>query len=152
MFAPKDELRARPLSPLLRGVTYGLAGCLLELLFTGLTGLRHHPAHRPRTSPLMFPIYALMLPFFEPAHDWMRGRLTGPLRALAYGAGFTTIEYASGKILRLLAVAAPWDYRHARLHVDGLVRADYVPLWAIAGLAAERLHDRLMRRPPAPVR
>jgi uncharacterized membrane protein len=93
----------------------------------------------------MFPVYAFAAPLFEPAHDRLRAR---PLlvRAAAYGAGFTAVEYASGRALRSLRGAAPWDYSHARLHVDGLVRADYVPLWAAYGLALERLHDLLVHR------
>ena len=38
---------------------------------------------------------------------------------------------------------APWDYSYARRHVDGLVRPDFLPLWALYGLALERLHDAL---------
>jgi len=40
--------------------------------------------------------------------------------------------------------AVPWDYSHARLGIDGLVRLDYLPLWAAYGLGLERLHDLLV--------
>ena len=43
-------------------------------------------------------------------------------------------------------VIAPWDYSHARRHLHGLIRLDYLPLWAGAGLALEPVHDRLTRR------
>jgi hypothetical protein len=90
----------------------------------------------------MLPVYAGAQLAFEPVHDALR--LQAPVaRACAYGAGFTAWEYASGRVLRRLLGAAPWDYGHAPVHVQGLVRADYVPVWACAGLAYERLHDAL---------
>jgi uncharacterized membrane protein len=65
------------------------------------------------------------------------------MRAAAYGVGFAAVEYASGRVLRRVRGEAPWDYSHARVHVHGLVRADYVPLWGAYGLALELLHDML---------
>ncbi len=56
------------------------------------------------------------------------------------------------EVLRRVAGEAPWDYRHARFNIDGLVRLDYLPLWALVGLGTEQLHDRLMRRRPARAR
>ncbi len=90
----------------------------------------------------MFPVYGLAQLAFEPVHDALRAQPTG-LRASAYGAGFTAVEFAAGRGFRTLRGTAPWDYSRARLHLDALVRADYVPLWACAGLAFERLHDAL---------
>jgi len=92
----------------------------------------------------MFPVYGAAQLAFEPVHDALRRR-RAPVRAAAYGLGFTAWEFAAGRALRLIRGAAPWDYAHAPLHLDGLVRADYVPLWAAAGLAFERLHDSLAR-------
>jgi hypothetical protein len=68
-------------------------------------------------------------------------------RAAVYGLLGCAME-----VLRRVAGEAPWDYRHARLNIDGLVRLDYLPLWALVGLGTEQLHDRLMRRRPARVR
>lgn len=99
-----------------------------------------------RTSPWMLPIYALIQPLYEPLHDAMRDRVPAPARGAIYAAGFMTVEYASGRALRGLLGEAPWDYTYASRHIDGLVRPDYFPLWAGAGLALERLHDRLMTR------
>lgn len=90
----------------------------------------------------MLPVYALAQPLFEPAHDRLRHR-RAPIRAGAYAAGLTAVEYAAGRTLRAIREDAPWDYSHARFNLDGLVRADYLPLWAFYGLALERLHDRL---------
>ena len=124
------------MSPLRRALVYGIAGLAAELAFTGARG-------RPRTSLWMLPVYGLAAPLFEPLHDRLRGRQPA-VRAVAYGIGFPAAEYVNGRLLRRLRGAAPWDYSHARLQYDGLVRADYVPLWAAYGLALERLHDRLV--------
>src|SRR5215208_1769954 len=97
----------------------------------------------------MFPVYALAQLAAEPLHDALRGR-RGSVRACAYAAAFTAAEYGSGRALRALRGEAPWDYSHAHRHVHGLVRADYVPLWGLAGLAFERGHDELTRRGSVP--
>lgn len=118
-----------------RALVYGLAGLTGELAFTGVRG-------RPRTSALMLPVYALAQPLLEPAHE--RLRPLGPAaRATAYALGFTAVEYASGRVLRRLTGAAPWDYSHARGNLHGLVRPAYLPLWGVVGLGYERLHDAL---------
>ena len=90
----------------------------------------------------MLPVYGGAHLLFEPVHDALRTR-SPLLRACAYGAGFTAWEYAAGRVLRAARGAAPWDYSHARANVGGLIRSDYVPLWASAGLVYERLHDAL---------
>jgi hypothetical protein len=120
-----------------RLLAYGVAGLAAELAWTSLRG-------RPRTSLWMLPVYGGAQLTFEPVHEALRP--LGPAtRACAYGAGFTAWEYASGRALRMVRGAAPWDYGRARVNLHGLIRADYVPLWACAGLAYERLHDALTR-------
>ena len=99
----------------------------------------------------MLPVYGLVQPLFEPLHDRLRSR-PALVRAAVYAGGFTTIEYASGRLLRAIRGDAPWDYPHARLNLHGLVRPGYLPVWAAAGLGLERIHDRLVpstRRPSA---
>jgi uncharacterized membrane protein len=130
-----------------RFVAYGLLGWCAEVVFTGIHDfIRHRDARLPsRTSIWMFPIYGLMAPLYEPLHDALRDR-TLLLRAAAYGAGFLAVEYASGVLLRRVLGDAPWDYSYARRHVNGLIRPDYFPLWATAGLAMERVHDVLTGR------
>jgi uncharacterized membrane protein len=134
-------------SPLGRSVVYGALGLATELLFTGVKeALRTRGrSARGRTSPWMFPVYALAQPLFEPAHDVMRGRVPAPLRGIVYATGFTAVEYATGRLFRAVLGEAPWDYAHARWNVDGLIRADYVALWGLAGLGLERVHDALTR-------
>ncbi len=92
----------------------------------------------------MLPIYALLLPLYEPIHDALRGR-SWVLRGSVYGVGFLAVEYASGVAFRHALGEAPWDYSDARYNIDGLIRADYFFQWAAMGLALEPLHDALTR-------
>lgn len=133
-----------------RFFAYGLAGWCAEVAYTGVHDfLRSRDPRLPsRTSLWMFPIYGLASPLFEPFHEALRGKPV-VLRATAYGCGFMSVEYATGSLLRHLIGDAPWDYSDAPFQVDGLVRLDYLPLWAAAGLAVERLHDALETRRPS---
>jgi uncharacterized membrane protein len=134
--------------PVPRFMVYGALGWCAEVAFTGLNGFvrTRDPRLPGRTSLWMFPIYGLVRPLFEPAHDLMRDRVPAAARAAVYAAGFMAVEYATGRALRAAVGRAPWDYSHARLNLDGLTRLDYAPLWAAAGLALERVHDRLVGR------
>jgi hypothetical protein len=152
MFAPKVSTVHAGFRPLTRAVVYGVAGCVGELFFTACTSALRTHRLRPHTSPLMLPVYALIQPLFEPAHQIMRGRVPLGGRALVYGSGFHAGEYLSGRLLRMLVGEAPWDYSAARWQLDGLIRFDYFPLWAAAGLMTERLHDILTAPPPIPTR
>src|ERR671931_838285 len=131
-----------------RFAVYGALGWCFEVLFTGLHDFirTRDPALPSRSSLWMFPIYGLLQPLYEPLHDAMRGRVPAPARGVVYGGLIMGIEYASGRLLRRGVGQAPWDYTSARRHLDGLVRPDYFPIWAAAGLAMERLHDRLTGR------
>ena len=119
-----------------RAAVYGVAGLTAELAFTGARG-------RPSTSLWMLPVYALAAPLFEPLHERLRQRSV-VARVPAYALGFSVVEYGSGRILRRVRGAAPWDYSHSCLNLHGLVRVSYLPVWGVAGLACERLHDALV--------
>jgi tetratricopeptide (TPR) repeat protein len=121
-----------------RFLVYGLAGWAVDSLFVIANTGRRRPS-----SLLNVPVYGLAQPLFEPVHDRLRERPVA-VRAGLYGAGILAVEYASGRLLRRLVGQAPWDYGRARLAVDGLVRLDYLPLWAAFGLGLERLHDLLL--------
>jgi putative ABC transporter type IV len=130
-----------------RFLAYGLIGWCGEVLFTGIHDfVRLRDRRLPsRTSIWMFPVYGLMAPLYEPLHDRIRG-LPAPVRAVAYGAGFLAVEYGTGRLFRLILGQAPWDYSYAKRHVHGLIRPDYFPIWAAAGLAMEPVHDTLVGR------
>lgn len=133
-----------------RFLIYGLAGWAIDSLFVCIGTGRRRPS-----SLLNVPVYGLAQPLFEPVHDRTRRRPL-PQRAAMYGAGILAVEYSSGWLLRWLVGYVPWDYSRARFAIDGLVRLDYLPLWAAYGLGLERLHDLLVGPPlaeagPAPL-
>jgi hypothetical protein len=128
---------------LARAAFYAALGWSTDFAFNQLLARRRgQRVLELRTSAWNLPLYALIQPLYEPLHDALRGRAM-PLRAVAYGAGFIVVEYASGRVLRRACGVAPWDYSHARLQLHGLTRFDYFPLWGAYGLALERVHDRL---------
>ena len=134
-----------------RFLAYGLTGWCAEVLFTGIHDYMRHRDNRlpSRTSLWMFPIYGLSMPLFESLHRRLKSAdASAPKRAAAYGIGFLAVEYATGHVLRTSLGEAPWDYSEASTNVSGLIRLDRLPIWGIAGLALERLHDAL--DPPAP--
>jgi hypothetical protein len=104
-----------------------------------------HTGRRRPSSLLNVPVYGLAQPLFEPVHDRLRQRRRVD-RAAAYGVGILGVEYVTGRLLRRLVGTAAWDYGDARSAVGGLIRLDYLPLWAVFGLGLERLHDLLVAR------
>ncbi|HEV3484756.1 MAG TPA: hypothetical protein VG106_05070 [Vicinamibacterales bacterium] len=140
----EDEIA---ISKLRRAAIYSVVGFTYEVLFSAAHDLARGKEVRFRTSPWMFPIYALVAPLYEPVHDVLRERMPRLARGAVYGAGFLAVEYTTGAALRAWRGEAPWDYTYARYHVNGLIRPDYFFLWAAAGLALEPLHDRLTARP-----
>lgn len=128
--------------PVKRLIAYSMLGYAAEVAISAAHDVWRRKPVRLRTSPLMLPIYALLLPFYEPLHDTVRRR-SWPARATAYGMGFLIVEFATGAGYRALLGEAPWDYSEARLNVSGLVRPDYFFQWAALGLALEPLHDHL---------
>ena len=130
-----------------RFVAYGALGVAAEVAFTGLADVFRSRDLRLRghTTLWSLPIYGLAQPLYEPLHNALRPR-PAAVRGLAYGAGILAVEYSTGRALRRLLGQAPWDYSYARGNVHGLIRPDWLPLWGAAGLALERVHDRLARR------
>lgn len=84
----------------------------------------------------MFPIYG-MAAFLAPICRLLRGK---PLliRGLTYAGLIFTGEYITGALLSRKALC-PWDYGRCKWHVNRLIRLDYIPFWALAGLLFEKL-------------
>ena len=130
------------MSALKRLAAYSVTGFVGEVTISAVHDVWRKKPVRFRTSPWMLPVYALLLPLYEPIHDALRDR-SWITRGTAYGAGFLAVEYASGALFRAMRGDAPWDYSDARYHLHGLIRPDYFFQWAAMGLALEQLHDRL---------
>jgi uncharacterized membrane protein len=128
-----------------RLLAYTVAGFAGEVVISAVHDVWRKKPVRFRTSPLMLPVYSLLLPLWEPMHDALRER-SWMSRGTIYGFGFLGVEYASGLAFRKALGEAPWDYSDASYNLHGLIRADYFFQWAAVGLALEPLHDKLIPR------
>lgn len=136
-----------------RFLAYGVAGWVLEVVFTGVKAPMRDGDWRlqSHTYLWMLPVYGSAAVLFEPAHDRLRSRPWWH-RGAAYTAGIYAVETAAGTAIRRLTGEVPWDYARPRRadgrvgrHWYGLVRPAYAPVWFATGLGLERLHDRLTR-------
>lgn len=127
---------------LTRFLIYGALGCLMEVLWTGLAALKSRNFRlSSNTSLWMFFIYGgvvLMEPFFR-----MTAEIHFLLRGLIYAGLIMAGEFITGAILTRARIC-PWDYSHARFGVKGIVRLDYIPAWAVAGLFFEQIYWTLI--------
>ena len=154
--APQSD-QGRSLSRAQRALVYGTVGVAMEVVFTGVAQAFHRDRAdwklQGHSYLWMLPLYGALTAYaYEPVRDSLRNRPV-PVRAAAYAAGTITLEYASGRLLKRTVGVIPWDYTgHGQfVRGGGATRLDYAPLWAVAGMVAERLSDRLRRRPtPAP--
>ncbi len=115
----------------------GVMGWCMEILFTSSHCLRNRDAKlMGQTSLWMFPIYGLASLIY-PLNRFLR-RYPAWLRGLIYSGGIFSVEYITGSVLKNFS-CCPWDYGDAKYSVNGLIRLDYLPFWAVAGLLFERL-------------
>lgn len=136
----------------IRFVIYGLLGWCVEVVWTAvserLRGQQRDWRLLGHTSLWMFPLYGLLAPLYEPAHDFLQ-----PwhwfMRGVVYALGIWAVEYASGWLLRRLTGKCPWDYSYLRGHLHGLIAWEFGPVWFAFGLALEPVHDSLVRLTPA---
>ena len=126
---------------LIRFVLYGLAGFLIEVLWTGFWSLLSGNLALTSTTYLwMFFIYGLAV-FLEPIHNKIR-REHFFIRGFIYVLFIYAIEFSSGFILDTLIGYCPWDYSGStRYTFFGYIRLDYFPAWFFAGFIFEKLHD-----------
>ena len=95
----------------------------------------------------MFPIYGLGLLGFEHVHDLLRTAPWG-LRGTAYVVALYALEFASGAALVTLTGGHVWRW-NGRGSLGGHIHLAMAPLWFMATLALEPLHDTLTRTPGA---
>ena len=118
-------------------VICGLTGWCMEVAFTSAGAIgKKDKKLMGQTSAWMFPIYGMAAVIGEIApkiSHW-----PAPARGLLYGSAIMAGEYISGTVLTKLGVC-PWNYEGAKYSVNGVIRLDYFPLWAAAGLMFERI-------------
>ena len=132
-----------------RFLIYGLLGWCSEIVWTALPkGWPVDWRLSGHTTLWMFPIYGLIAPLYEPVHNTLR-LWAWPLRGAIYAAGFIVVEFVTGCLLACLVGRCPWDYHgKTRWHLWGYARFDYLPVWFLAGLALEPVHDVLVTITP----
>lgn len=118
-------------------------GVAFEVAFTAAVdpGIREGWRLKGQSYVWMFPIYALVVPFFRLLWP-LTGSWPWATRAPFYVLVLYAVEYATGWLLRKGTGRCPWDYGDARWAVHGLIRLDYFPAW----LAAVTLFEALCRR------
>jgi len=126
-----------------RFIIYGAIGCLMEIFWTGLCSLVNKNFRlSSNTSLWMFPIYGMVV-ILEPLFRFTAG-LNFLLRGIIYASLILLGEFITGSLLKRVDIC-PWDYSHTRFHVRGVVRFDYLPAWAAAGLIFEQIYWTLVR-------
>lgn len=128
-----------------RFLIYGFTGLGLELLWTALLSFVNKDfSLECHTSLLMLPVYGMAV-MLEPVSRTLRAYGAGILtRGFIYAGLIFFVEYATGGIYTLLGIC-PWNYSGASMSVNGLIRWDYAPLWAGAGLFFEQLSIKMDR-------
>lgn len=133
---------AENISMEIRFIIYGLLGWCMEVFWTGLGSLLKGDVKLTSWTYLwMFPIYGLAI-ILEPIHKKLRNSHV-ILRGCIYTLIIFTIEYSTGWALRIILGVCPWDYSDSPFSISGIIRLDFAPLWFIAGLLFEKVHDIL---------
>lgn len=115
----------------------GLTGWCIEVAFTSVgSALNKDKKLTGKSSAWMFPIYGMAAGIGVVAPKISHWPIA--CRGLLYGTSIMGAEYLTGSILTKID-ACPWDYKDAKYSVNGLVRLDFFPLWAIAGLLYEKI-------------
>ena len=120
-----------------RFILCGILGWCMEIVFTSARCLITKDSRLMGHSSLwMFPIYGLAACIYplnrvlKHFPVWLRGML--------YSGGILSVEYASGMILKRFS-CCPWNYEGSRYNINGVIRLDYAPFWAAAGLIFEKI-------------
>lgn len=122
----------------------GIVGWCLEIIWTGLHSLLSGKTDMMgRTSLLMFPIYGCAAVIGPIAKKL--AKIPTAVRGCLYAVGIFLTEFVSGTALKTLHMC-PWDYSHAPLQINGVVRLDYFPVWFSVGLLYEKILGRTSRK------
>lgn len=115
----------------------GLTGWCIEVAFTSVgAALKKDKKLTGKSSAWMFPIYGMAAAIGEVAPKISHWPVVA--RGALYGGAIMAGEYISGSILKKMDVC-PWNYGDSKYSINGIVRLDYFPLWAMAGLLYEKI-------------
>ena len=131
----------------LRIFLFACVGVGLEVIWTAVLDYPKNKSLRllGQSYIWMFPIYGSIPLFLSLLYPRLAG-LVLPARLAVYTVLLLMMEYATGWILRRATGACPWEaeYNGKRWAIDGLIRLDYAPAWALACLLFERLYLALL--------
>jgi len=140
---------SRRLGPWMRFFLYGQLGWCVECFFTSVVDLASGAGDlrlKGYSYLWMHPIWGAGILASERLCPALRRAGLGRFaRVLVYMVLCFAVEYTSGALLRATLGYCPWDYAGATWSVQGLIRLDYAPFWALCGYLGEPLCS-LMRR------
>lgn len=120
---------------------YGSLGLCIEVMWTGLWAFfKGDFTLTGHSSVIMFPIYGSVV-LLEPMFRELKCNSI-LLRGAVYMLLIFSAEYFSGIFLNRLGIC-PWSYANARFNVEGVVRADYMPLWFGVGIMYEYVWGKI---------
>ncbi|TKR80394.1 hypothetical protein L596_014474 [Steinernema carpocapsae] len=131
----------RPLNVFERLVIYGVFGMAAEITFTGVWELVENGNRKLHgiTSLYAFFIYGFMLLVLERLYLLLKPRMSIILRGVVYLCCCYGWEFSTGYFLKQFD-ACPWDYAsYFRGHFMGLITAEYIPVWYLTTILAERV-------------
>ncbi|KAL3183435.1 hypothetical protein MRX96_033555 [Rhipicephalus microplus] len=137
--AATSDGQTRRLSVAWRLYLYALHGYLIEVTFTAVWDLVVSGSLELRgfSSVWSLGIYSISCMAMEKINGLLQRRGLAA-RALAHTCWIYVWEFTTGSFLKALG-SCPWDYRHFRYNVCGLVTLEYAPLWFLCGLLFELL-------------
>jgi len=121
-----------------RFLVYGALGWMMEIIWTGLHSLINRDfTLRSSTSIWMFFIYGMVV-ILEPIFMYL-APFSLFVRGIVYMFAIFAAEYLAGIAMKKADIC-PWDYSHAALSIQGVIRLDYAPVWFAAGLIFEAVY------------
>jgi len=85
----------------------------------------------------MFFIYGMVV-VLEPVFTYL-APFSFIIRGVIYMLAIFAAEYLVGITMKKADIC-PWDYSHATLSIQGVIRLDYAPAWFAAGLVFEAVY------------
>lgn len=126
-----------------RFIIYGLLGFCVEVLWTGFGSLLSGDIKLTGSTYIwMFFIYGFAV-FLEPIHNRIR-HLSFVIRGGVYMFLIFGIEFFTGMLLRKILGVCPWNYVSEPMSIWGIITLSYAPVWFMAGLLFEKMHDFLI--------
>ena len=120
---------------------YAIFGWAVEVFFTGVLSVISGGVTAASLTYLwMAPIWGLGGLVFEKAAVFLKNRGSHIwFRVLVYTSAIMIIEYSAGATIEAIIGQVPWDYSSdTDLHINGFIRLDYLPFWAICAIVMER--------------